>query len=340
MRVGIYGCGAMGTVLGAYLSKAGVNIELIDVYEEHVNTLNRDGAKLVGFDQWTTPVKAVLPSAMQGIYDLIIVFCKQTANAEAFKVIKQHIDANSSILTLQNGYPEPSLVAAFGEQQVLGGTTLWGATFVGPGVSEVTEPLREKPELFEIGTISGEINQRVKAVAKILEKMGPTQISTNLVASRWTKLILNSSMSGMSAALGCTFGDVLDSQEAMSYLGKIGAEAGRVSMAAGQRLAPVFGCDVDSLLKGSHDVSAEWIAWIRSAYKNLRAAKASMLQDLEKGKITEVDMINGYLCDQGRKFGVQTPVNDSIVAIVHGIEKGSYPLSMSNIQYFKTDKGA
>ena len=335
MRVGIYGCGAMGTVLGAYLSKAGVNTELIDVYEDHVNKLNSDGARLVGFDTWTTPVKAVLPSGMEGIYDLIILFCKQTANAEAFKIIKQHINEHSSIVTLQNGYPEPSLIAQFGDQQTLGGTTLWGATFVGPGVSEVTEPLREKPELFEIGTISGETNERVKSVAKILEKMGPTQITPNLVASRWTKLILNSSMSGMSGALGCTFGDILDSEEAMHYVGKIGTEAGLVSLAAGQRLAPVFGCDVDSLLKQQHNVSAEWITWIKSAYKNLRAAKASMLQDLEKGKITEVDMINGYLCDQGRKFGVQTPVNDSVVAIIHGIEAGKYLLSMSNLQYFK-----
>jgi len=266
MRIGIYGCGAMGTVLGAYLSRAGLDIVLIDVYEEHVNKLNRDGATLEGFDQWTTPVKAVMPSGMDGIYDLIILFCKQTANANAFKVIKKHINAHSSILTLQNGYPEPSLVEEFGDQRTIGGTTIWGATFVGPGVSEVTEPLSAKPELFEVGTISGEINERVKTVANVLGRMGPTQITTNLVASRWTKLILNSSMSGMSAALGLTFGGVLDNDEAMTYLGKIGAEAGLVSAAARQELAPIFGADLNRLLKAEQDVSTEWIKWIASAY--------------------------------------------------------------------------
>jgi len=335
MRIGIYGCGAMGTVLGAYLSRAGLDIELIDVYEEHVNKLNHDGATLVGFDKWTTPVKAVLPSGMDGIYDLIILFCKQTANANAFKVIKKHINAHSSILTLQNGYPEPSLVEEFGDQRTIGGTTIWGATFVGPGVSEVTEPLSAKPALFEVGTISGEINERVKTVADVLGRMGPTQITTNLVASRWTKLILNSSMSGMSAALGLTFGEVLDNDEAMTYLGRIGAEAGRVSLAAGQELAPIFGADLNRILKAEHDVSTEWIKWIRSAYKNLRAAKASMLQDLEKSKITEVDMINGFLCKQGKEYGVATPVNDSVVEIVHGIEAKKYPLATSNLQYFR-----
>jgi len=335
MRIGIYGCGAMGTVLGAYLSRAGLTVELIDIYEEHVNKLNSAGAKLIGFEQWTTPVKAMLPSGMEGIYDLIILFCKQTANKAAFEVIKQHIDGNSSILTLQNGYPEPSVVKKFGEQQTLGGTVLWGATFAGPGVSEVTEPLSAKPELFEVGTISGEINERVKIAAEILEKMGPTQITTNLVSSRWTKLVANSSMSGMSAALGCTFGDILKSEEAMAQIGRIGAEAGLVCQAAGQLFAHLFGADLEIILKGDHDTSSEWIKLVKSAYRNLGAAKASMLQDLEKGKITEVDMINGYLCEQGRKYGVPTPANDSVVEIVHGIETGKYSLAMSNLRYFK-----
>jgi 2-dehydropantoate 2-reductase len=335
MRIGIYGCGAMGTVLGAYLSREGVNVELIDIYEEHVNKLNRDGATLIGFEKWTTPVKAVLPSGMEGIYDLIILFCKQTVNKEAFEIIEKHINANSSILTLQNGYPEPSLIEKFGETQILGGTVLWGATFVGPGVSEVTEPLSIKPELFEVGTISGEINDRVKLVVEILGKMGPTQITANLVASRWTKLVANSSMSGMSAALGCTFGDILINEDAMTQVGRIGAEAGLVSKAAGQRLAPLLGADIEGILKGDHDISAQFIKWVESHYKNLGAAKASMLQDLEKGKITEVDMINGYFCAQGRKYGVLTPANDSVVEIVHGIETGKYTLAMSNLKYFK-----
>ena len=335
MRIGIYGCGAMGTVLGAYLSREGLNIELIDIYEEHVNKLNSDGATLIGFEKWTTPVKAILPSGMEGIYDLIILFCKQTANTGAFEVIKKHINANSSILTLQNGYPEPSLIEQFGEEQTLGGTVLWGATFMGPGVSEVTEPLSKKPELFEVGTISGEVNDRVKLAAEILGKMGPTQISTDLVASRWTKLVANSSMSGMSATLGCTFGDILKSEEAMTQVGRIGAEAGLVSKATGQRLAPLLGADIDGILKGDHDTSAEFIKWVKSHYKNLGAAKASMLQDLEKGKITEVDMINGFFCAQGRQYGVPTPANDSVVEIVHGIETGKYSLSMSNLRYFK-----
>ncbi len=337
MRLAIYGAGAMGTVLGAFLNRAGVQTDLIDIYEEHVNKLNESGARLTGFEDFTQPVKALLPSQMEGIYDFIILFCKQTANKEAFKIIKPRMNKDSTIITLQNGFPEPSLIEAFGEERTLGGAVLWGATFMKPGVSQVTEPLLKKSNLYEIGNISGKINGRVKMAAEILNKMGPVKISTNLIAFRWSKLLFNSCMSGMSAALGCTFGEVVSSKSAMKQLSNIGQEAGAVCKAAGQNFASYGIVNVDKIVKRT-----DWIggAVLRLAtkigYRNMAACKASMLQDLERGKkTTEVDMINGYISQLGKKYGVPTPANDAVVEIVHGIENGKYSLSMDNIKYFR-----
>ncbi len=335
MRTAVYGCGAMGTVLGAFLTKGGIDVDMIDIYEAHVNKLNEVGAKLVGFEDQTIRVHALTPDKMEGIYDLIILLCKQTANPEAFKTIAPHLNENSTILTIQNGVPEPSVAKVFGEDRVCGGTILWGATFIEPGVSEVTEPIAKKPELFEIGTISGEINDRIKLCQKVLSAMGPTVIVENLMAARWTKVLLNSAMSGMSAALGCTFGDVLDCPKAMDMIGEICYEAGRVNEAAGMTFAPVLGIDVNTAMK--QGVATKTIASKQifpAGYANMRTAKASMLQDLEKGKITEVDMINGFICDEGRRVGIETPVNDKVREVVHGIEQGKYPLNMSNIDLF------
>ena len=71
-----------------------------------------------------------------------------------------------------------------------------------------------------------------------------------------------------------------------------------------------------------------------SVYGRAPEGKASMLQDLEAGRITEVDMINGYVCETGDKYGIDTPYNDAVVSIVHRMEKGELPLSLSNLQYF------
>ena len=170
MRTAIYGCGAMGTVLGAFLNRGGARVDLIDSYAEHVKALNEKGAALVGFENFTQPVHALLPEQMQGVYDLVILMTKQTANQAAFTKIAPHVGAGSAVLTLQNGVPEPGVSACFGEDRTLGGTIEWGATFRGPGVSEVTQPLTGDYVYFNIGTVSGVENDRVRAAAGLLRE--------------------------------------------------------------------------------------------------------------------------------------------------------------------------
>lgn len=321
MRTAIYGCGAMGTVLGAFLNRGGARVDLIDSYGEHVKALNEKGAALVGFENFTQPVHALLPEQMQGVYDLVILMTKQTANQAAFAKIAPHVGAGSAVLTLQNGVPEPGVSACFGEDRTLGGTIEWGATFRGPGVSEVTQPLTGDYVYFNIGTVSGVENDRVRAAAGLLRLMGPTSINPNLMAARWSKLIWNCGMSGMSAALRTTFGGVLDSPKAMVQVGRICAELGQVCKAAGQDFDETELPGVNDLMKrGGLETERAMSQVFAQAYVGLRTAKASMLQDLEHGRITEVDMINGFVGAQGRRWGVPTPINDLVTALVHEME--------------------
>lgn len=144
MRVAILGCGAMGTVLGAYMTKNGCNVELIDSYEAHVQALNEKGAHIVGTVDFTVPVKAITPGQMEGIYDVVFLFTKQTANDEVLPNLLPHLGPDSTVCTLQNGVPEPFVAAHVGKARTVGGTVLWGATFQEPGVSELTQDLSRK----------------------------------------------------------------------------------------------------------------------------------------------------------------------------------------------------
>lgn len=324
MRTAMFGCGAMGMVMGAILNKNGIAMDMIDIYEDHVNEMNAKGATLIGSENFTQPVNALLPSQMEGIYDLVILLTKQTANQQAFEQISKHVDENSTILTLQNGFPEPYVADFFGEERTVGGTLLWGATFIKPGVSEVTEPLEKKEVLFEIGRINGEVDQRVTMIADILKNMGSTQITTELEKSRWNKVMYNSCMSGMSAALCCEFGRILDNEKAMKQIGRLAEEIVHVCKASGAS----FENNIEELLENTEaDTQTKLIDFFSKGYANMRPAKASMLQDLEKNKITEVDMINGYVTSVGRKYNVATPVNDLIVKMVHEHEKEEGMLS-------------
>ena len=114
MKVAILGCGAMGTVLGAYMTKNGCDVEMIDSYQAHVDALNEKGAHIVGTVDFTVPVKAVTPEQMEGIYDIVFLFTKQTANDVVLPNLLPHLGPDSTVCTLQNGVPSPMWPAMWG----------------------------------------------------------------------------------------------------------------------------------------------------------------------------------------------------------------------------------
>lgn len=338
MRIAILGSGAMGTVLGAFLVKNGCPVELIDSYQAHVDALNEKGAHITGTVDFTVPVRALTPEQMEGIYDVVFLFTKQTANAEVLPKLLPHLGKEGTVCTLQNGVPEPYVAQYAGQERTVGGTVLWGATFVGPGVSELTQNLDNLDHYFDIGEIDGQITPRLEKVGEILDHMGTTRLSTDLMASRWSKLINNACMSGMSAACGCTFGEVLADQKARACLSYLGHEVKLCCEAEGYVMPPlVFGYSPETLdLRDQVMYEAnQQMFW--DMYQVALPGKASMLQDLEHGRATEVPMINGYVSQVGAKHGIPTPFNDTVVDIVRQIEQKRLTLSMDNLRFFKEE---
>ena len=207
------GAGAMGTLLCACLTKAGKPIDAIDVNREHVDALNRRGAMVTGTVNIHVPVRALTPEEMEGEYDLIFLLIKQTYNESAFAQLKPHLHKKSIICTLQNGIPEPAVAEAFGEERTMGCAVTWAATYLGPGKTQATAKKEKWTSIM--GTLSGKITEEAEEVRKILSLMCPTEFIDNLMGIRWSKLLVNCSFSGMSAALGCTFGEILVNEKAL-----------------------------------------------------------------------------------------------------------------------------
>jgi len=333
-KVAILGCGAMGTVIGALMARNGHLVDMVDSYKDHVDALNEKGATIIGTENFTVPVKAMLPEQMEGIYDVVFLITKQTANKEVLGRLLPHLGPDSVVCTMQNGMPEHFVGELVGHDRTVSGTMLWGATFMGPGVSKATHDLpakvRRGSPFFDVGEPNGEITDRIKMVAEILEYTGgKVEIVTDMMYARWRKIAMNCTGSGMSAACGCTFHDVAVDERGMECLTMIGYEVLQCARAAGYDLSP-------GQIEAFSDPNGKGRKFFADAYweGSRGTGKASMLQDLEKGKITEVDMINGYVCGVGDKYGIDTPYNDAVVSIVHRMEKGELPLSLSNLQYF------
>lgn len=334
MRTAIYGAGSLGTILGAYISRAGVEIELINRNKAHVEALQARGAQVVGTVEFCQQVKAYTPDKMSGKYDIIFLMTKQQHNASVVAMLKDFLAKDGVMVTFQNGLPEMQLAEILGEERVLGCTVAWGATMQGPGVCELTS----SPDAlsFSLGAISATPNRHFSFVKGLLEKMGTVDVEENFIGTRWSKLLINAAFSGMSAVLGCTFGEAAGERKSRRVVQLLIKECIDVCAAAGIRIEPVQGKDIVKLLDYNNPLKRAFSLFIIPiAIRKHAKLKASMLQDIEKGKLTEVDAINGAVSAFGRKVGCPTPMNDMVVEIIHRIERGELRPCRDNLQYFK-----
>lgn len=334
MRIAIYGAGSLGTILGAYISRAGVEIELINRNKAHVEALQRSGAQVVGTVQFTQKVVAYTPAEMSGMYDIIFLMTKQQHNAEVVTSLKEYLAEDGVIVTFQNGLPEMQIADIVGEERVLGCAVAWGATLTQAGVCELTS----SPDAlsFSLGAISSVRSHHFARVKELLELMGKVDVEDNFIGTRWSKLLINASFSGMSAVLGCTFGEAAGGRRSRRVVQLLIKECIDVCRVGGIRIEPVQGKDIVKLLDYSNPVKKAISSFIIPiAIRKHARLKASMLQDIEKGKLTEVDAINGAVSAYGRRVGFPTPMNDRVVEVIHRIERGELRPSVDNLQYFE-----
>ncbi|QJW46301.1 ketopantoate reductase family protein [bacterium BFN5] len=320
MRTAILGAGALGIIIGARMTQNGQQVDLIDSFKENVDALNTQGAIVTGFLELHQPVHALTPEEMTGTYDLILLLTKQTANELALPKLLPHLHQDSVVCTLQNGVPEEAVASYVGKERTIGGAVGFGATWLKPGVSELTSTMEAVEKFaFEIGEIDGTVRPRLEKVKEVLSAAGGTTILTNLMGIRYTKLLMNATFSGMSAALNGTFSDVLANPQAMVCVAHIADEVIKVCHGLGYRMVEMQGSDFEFLeLASKADIPSkmDFYKKVWGRHNN----KASMLQDLEKGKKTEIDYINGVVCQGGRRCGIPTPFNDKVVELVKEAE--------------------
>ena len=331
MRSAIYGAGSLGTVMGAFLAKNGVEIDLVNRNKAHVEALKNNGARITGTVEMTIPVNALLPEEMTGKYDIIFLMTKQLNNRETLTFLKDFLADDGVVVTLQNGIPEDSVAEIVGPERTVGVTVEWGATMTAPGESMLTSDPDSLS--FHMGSMPGIPESRLEEVKSVLEKMCPVEIETNLPGARWSKLLINATFSGLGTVMGGTFGDVTKNPLGKELAVRCMKEVIDVGRAAGVTFAPVQGKDLVNLFYWSNPfkkVLAKLILPV--AMKKHAAIEPSMLQDLKKNKPCEIDAINGVVCDWGRKKGIPTPVSDRIVEIVREIQDGKRKPAPENLK--------
>ncbi len=328
MRIALVGAGSLGTIAGALLSKVGLDIVLVDANEEHVNALNSMGARIEGHMEATILVKAIRPHDMEGTYDLFIYMVKATFDDVALPGLLPFMRPDSMLITLQNGVPEER-VASLDASGPWEGAVGWGGTWKGPGVSELTSIPADMT--YDVGELDGSLTERIEMIKEVLDNAGEVLITDNLTGVRWTKLLVNEAMSGLSTALDCDYGGILDDETAINAAICMMMETIKTAQALDIKMEPMQGADpaiLFEIVKQDLENAKGAVRFIWDPHRNI---VGSMLQDLKKGPC-EVEALNGYVEWKAGEAGVSTPVNDQVTDIIRKIQSGQIKPGFSNLE--------
>lgn len=305
MKIAVLGAGSLGCAMGANLSEAGHEVWLINRNAAHVQAMRAQGLRVrtEGVER-LVPVYAVqrADEVTGGPVDLLVVLVKSFHTQEAIASARALVGPQTAVLSLQNGLGhEELLAAAVGADKVLVGRTFVGGQLLGPG--HVLQSIAGRQT--QIGELDGRLSERVLRIAQVFNQAGlSTLASDNIVGTIWDKLFVNVATGALSGITGLSYGPLYEVPELQACALAAVSEAMAVARACGVRFA-------------TQDPEEPW----HKAGAGLPAEfKASMLQSLDKGSVTEVDYVNGAVLRWGRKHGVPTPVNETLLACIKGIE--------------------
>ena len=303
MKICILGAGALGCALGGVLTEAGNEVWLINRNADQVDAMNSRGLILRdgGVDR-TVAVHAATTAQTAGVVDLVVVLVKSFHTQQAMQAATSLIGLDTLVLSLQNGLGHEDILADIvGRERVLAGKTYAGGSQLGVGHVNIGT----KGKDTHIGELDGAMTERVQRVAHVFNAAGlDTTVSDNIMGTIWDKLLINVATGAITGITGLPYGDLYKQPELEACGVAAVAEAMAVAKASGIRL---------SITEPSQ-------AWHKAGAGLPYEFRTSMLQSLDKGSITEIDFVNGSVVRWGQRCGVPTPVNQTLVACMKGIE--------------------
>jgi 2-dehydropantoate 2-reductase len=173
-----------------------------------------------------------------------------------------------------------------------------------------------------IGEPDGSVRDRTWLLASVLETVDAVRVTPNIRGQVWSKLLVNSAFSGLGAVSGLLYREVVADPAGKEAALAVWREGYDVGIAQNIELDEVLGVPAEALVVRTPGDEERADGALRVAMDQAGATKASMLQDLEGGRKTEVDVINGAVVEKGREFGVETPLNARVVELMHAMERG------------------
>jgi 2-dehydropantoate 2-reductase len=313
-RILIAGAGAIGSVIGAMLHRAGHQVTMLG-RREHLDAARRDGLRISGLlgEHIARGIDAVEDATrLDGRFDLILVTVKPYDTAQITDAIASRLAPDGFVVSLQNGLGNiEALAARFGIERVLGGRVIFGAEIPSPGASHVTvfaDPIAIGPDpAQQSDTVS--LGRAAREIASILDGAGvPTVAVDDIMPVIWTKLLYNVALNPLGAMFAMSYGELTSDRDLRQIVDDLIEEAFAVSRRLGVKLPFA---DADAYREVFHG----------RLIPSTASHRPTMLNDLRRRGRTDIDALNGKIAELGDKLGIAVTANRMLTRMIHAAER-------------------
>ena len=333
-KIAIAGAGAVGSLIGGYLSKAGEDVTLIGPFWlEHIQAIRQHGLLIDGCrGKHLVNIKALHTSELNQLgkksLDILFLTVKSNDTERVLNLMLPYLRDDAWVVSCQNSINTDIISTIVGSSRTIGCVvTVWVALWE-PG--HVTQTWAYDVT-FIVGELSGEITPRIQEIARILNLCGASKNSTNIIGQLWSKLAANCMGNAMAGITGCFAGRLFQDERVRHIYRLIAVEVIAVGKALGYRVEPVLGLSAE-LWERSTKTNIDTIEQtMLNRGQNSTKHYASLFHDIVKGRPTEIDWLNGYVIRRGKDAGIPTPVNEVVYRLVKEVEEGKLKYSSDNI---------
>ncbi len=318
MKLLIWGAGAMGGTIGAYLARAGHEVTFVDRDADHVEAMTTNGLRISGpVDTFTVQVRAFTPETVSGTYAVILLCVKAHHTAEALPMLMPSLAPDGYVVSIQNGLNERVIAGMIGQERTIGAFVNFGADYIEPGHIQ-----RGNRAAVVVGELDGRITGRLKALHTVLLDFDDRAIMTdNIWGYLWGKLAYGAQL----FATALTNDSIADALANLAYQGVyigLAREVMAVAQARGVTPEGFNGFNPYAFMPdGDLDVARQSLVEMVIFNRGSAKTHSGIWRDLAvRKRRTEVDAQLGPIVALGAEVGILTPLNARLIELIHDIE--------------------
>jgi 2-dehydropantoate 2-reductase len=334
MEITIFGAGAIGGTVGAFLTRAGHDVTVVDVVREHVDIINSDGLRISGIrGDERYPLRAVHADDFDSDLEHVILAVKgHFTQGVVSSQIAPRLAENGYVVSFQNGLNEDTIASVVGRERTVGAFVHFGADYLEPGHIQ----LGQEQDIF-LGELDGTISPRLHELRAVMTAVMPTHITGNMYGYLWGKLVYGS-MAFAVSTVDAPVPDILADPRGEAVAIAACCETAEVGTRLGYDLQPIGRFDPKQFVSGP-DVARKAKAALQAFREEMAVSikqHMGIWRDLKvKKRKTEVDVQCGEVVRFAESVDVDVPVNRAIVETIHQIEDGSRGMGWENLDILK-----